>query len=99
VPAIPQLTAPKPDKTINKLKTKLKWQPEPCATHYRIQVRLETKRGTLFAKDKNITQPKFLLTALRRGETYVWRIRACNGSTCSKWSAWSTFHVALPKNK
>lgn len=89
----PILEAP-PNKTIiNKLKVKLKWKAEPCATRYEIQVRETNKKGTQIV-NKSVPKSQFTVKNLKKNQKYVWRVRACNETGCSPWSKWGAFTVS-----
>lgn len=73
----------------------LAWDTVGCATKYQVIIKLGSKFGPKVQR-KTITAPQFTTKQLKKGKTYVWRVRACKASktSCGKWNNWSKFKVS-----
>lgn len=91
-PAKPQLTAPQNGKTVKKRRALLNWDDANCANSYNVIVRLGGKKGAKVANVKNLATSQYKTQALTRGQTYYWRVNACNAAGCTK-SAWQSFKI------
>ncbi len=92
-PAKPELIAPQ-DKARNlRARVKLQWGGGACVTKYKVVVRKGSQTGVL--ADRKVIRDGatvYQTNSLARGQTYYWRVRACNASGCV-WSAWRAFQV------
>lgn len=86
-PAKPKLTAPAQDVTWTKSKVMLKWNDVTCETEYRVTVKNAATNKVAFKTTlgANVTQIK--TTALTKGQTYKWFVRACNANGCARSAA------------
>ncbi len=91
-PPKPTLGVPKNGKTVKKPKVFLDWDDVSCADSYRVLVRLGSKKGTKIVNAKNLPTSQHTTKALTRGQTYYWRVSACNALGCTK-SAWQSFKI------
>ncbi len=89
-PAAPSLLAPATSTQLTKPKVAMDWNDVPCATKYKVRVKQDSKQGTVVFK-KALTASNVQTTALAKGHTYYWFVKACNDQNqCAK-SAWGTF--------
>lgn len=93
-PSVPQQVAPRKGADVNKRKVTLKWTGVVCANGYALQVRRNNKKGEIVVNQNQLKKPKYNTTPLDTGKTYVWRVQACNGDKCGKWTAWRKFRVS-----
>lgn len=92
-PAKPMLLKPKNNASVSGVKVKLTWQSTDCEVTYKIRIRQDHKKGPMVIRKANWTKTQFVRKDLQVGQTYVWRVIACNANgECSK-SKWSTFRV------
>lgn len=85
------LLKPRDGKTINSLPVQLDWQDAFDADSYTVVVRKGSPTGKVVESattDVSQYQPE----KLHRGNTYYWRVGACNEASCKK-SAWWSFKV------
>lgn len=91
-PAKPMLALPKDGKALKKPKVLLDWDDVTCADSYRVLVRLGSKKGTKVVNVKNLPTSQYTTNALTKGQTYYWRVSACNAFGCAK-SPWQSFRI------
>lgn len=90
----PELASWPDGSTIPYRRVTLDWADPACATRYEIEIRLNAAKGKLVETDKNVRVSQYTTRkALAPGKTYVWRVRACGGDKCSRWSTWWKFTV------
>lgn len=94
-PTKPALIAPKAKKQVKKRSPNLKWEPVACATEYQVTIRLGTKQGEIVKQFESLTEPTVRTGRFANGETYVWRVKACNRDLCAN-SKWRKFTVNKP---
>lgn len=92
-PDAPVLLAPPDKKKVSKRQVLLQWTARPCATRYKLQLRLQSPNGARVLKKGKLKVAQFQSSPLTSGTLYVWHVSACNNSQCSAWSAWSTFKI------
>ncbi|HZQ08329.1 MAG TPA: fibronectin type III domain-containing protein [Anaerolineae bacterium] len=92
-PAKPDLTAPANKATVNTRRANLQWQVVACAKSYKIEVREGNKSGALADQANDLKTTQFTTKRLKAGQTYVWRVQACNGKGCIP-SAWRSFQIS-----
>ncbi len=91
-PAAPILDKPKANAEVKSQTPKLDWNDVQCATKYKAVVKKDAKNGVKAFK-KVVTVSQVKTTALEKGHTYYWFVKACNAQKqCTK-SAWGTFTV------
>lgn len=93
-PRAPRLVAPIHDKKISRRRVLLKWRARPCATSYNVMLRRNTTTGKTVEQVNGLTETQYKTQALVRGQTYFWRVQACNSEGCGKWSKWQSFTVS-----
>ena len=90
-PNVPSRTAPPNSGVVSKQRVLLNWSDVNCATRYEIVVRQGNRNGAEVFARTDVILSKVRTTKLTRGLRYVWRVRACDASTCSAWSRWWKF--------
>lgn len=78
--------------TLETRRATLDWADPTGATRFEFQLRLGNKKGQLVENKTDLSFSQTMTRALKPGQTYVWRARAC-GATCGKWSGWWKFTV------
>jgi len=91
-PSKPTLTAPANNATTTKTRVTLKWQDVTCETQYQVFVKDAATNKNVFRVNLDGDVKKVKTSALTKGKTYKWFIKACNDSGCTK-SAARTFHI------
>lgn len=92
VAAVPVLLSPSNRSTVTNTQVHLDWQDDPCATKYKLQVKQDTKHGKIVTRKNNLTVSEYELdNVIAVGHAYYWRVKACDASGCSKWSAYWIF--------
>lgn len=90
-PDAPDLVSPPDEKQVAKLRVRLKWSDSECAERYQVIVRKGSKTGErIYNARQEVTG--FRTGRLEQGQTYYWRIKACNGFGCRA-SMWSNFEI------
>lgn len=92
VPAKPKLLDPKKGATVTDRQVSLDWRDAGCATYYKIQVRLGSKKGAIKSENANLPTSDFITIPLARGKTYFWKAWACNDNGCKN-SGWRNFQI------
>ncbi len=89
-PTAPTLSQPANNTEITTKKPTLDWNDAPCAEKYKVVVKQDAKDGAKVFK-KKVTVSQTQTTALAKGHTYYWRVKAINsfGSTKSAWFMFS----------
>ncbi len=91
-PAAPQLSKPKANAEVKSQTPQLDWNDVQCATKYKVVVKKDAKNGVKAFK-KAVTVSQVKTTALEKGHTYYWWVKACNAQKqCTK-SAWGMFTI------
>lgn len=90
-PAAPTLLKPAQNAALTAQRVNLDWGNVTCATSYSVEVRRNSKAGTVEDSATGLTISRYKTVKLKRGTTYVWRASACNvnGCTASKWQKFS----------
>lgn len=83
-PAKPTLTSPSDGVTLPKTQVTLKWQNVACETKYKVQVRNEGTNEVEFSANPGADVVKVKTTALTKGATFKWFVKACNSFGCTK---------------
>ncbi len=91
-PAKPELLSPSNTATANENPPLLDWKSVDGVSKYRVQIRLESKKGLVVHKNKNVTTDQYRPPRLNPGNTYFWRVIACNAAGCTK-STWFQFRI------
>lgn len=78
------LETPAQAATIARLRVPLAWQPNGCASNYKLIVREKTANGRKLLYTQETTNTQLKTKKLTRGKTYYWTIRACNAWGCGK---------------
>lgn len=91
-PFRPALTAPANNRQLDSTNPRLRWAAATGATLYQIQVRVNKRNGNLIL-DTTTSTTNVQLQNLKRGKTYFWRVRACNGADCSAWTGYWSFTI------
>jgi hypothetical protein len=90
-PGYYNLLAPKNNQALKSVQVKLDWQDAYDADSYSVTVRADSPTGKIV--DENVvTASEYTSLALSRGQTFFWRIKACNTGGCRK-SAWWSFSI------
>lgn len=63
-----------------------------CADTFKLVVRQSSKHGPKVDQVSELAYGDYLTTQLQKGQTYYWRVTACNGAGCAK-SVWQSFTV------
>lgn len=92
-PPPPAQLAPPNKAAVSKRRVMLRWSDEPCATNYQVIVRQGSKIGSIVFERNLVTSEQVRTSKLTRGAKYVWRVRACETSSCGEWSKWRKFSV------
>lgn len=87
------LVSPNNNATLQVRAVPLAWNAVPCATKYKVLVRVDSKTGARIFK-KKVTTLQVVTNPLTKGKSYYWKVKACNLVGCAKWSEWSKFKVA-----
>jgi len=72
----------------------LAWQPNPCATKFKIVGKYDNKKGDLAFRNKKATGSTWTTKKLDKGRTVYWKVKACNAKGCSKGSGYWSFKVS-----
>jgi choice-of-anchor B domain-containing protein len=83
-PAKGTLDSPAENATPKKLRVRLKWNANACASEYKVIVREKTGAGKIVVQKETTTETQFKTMKLEPGRTYRWTIRPCNGWGCAK---------------
>jgi endo-1,4-beta-D-glucanase Y len=90
-PTPPVLVAP-PHGSVGHLATvPLVWNVSPAASHYRLQVALDTSFTQLVVNDSLIADTTYQVQGLAPLTWYYWRVSARNGAGTSAFSQWRSF--------
>lgn len=92
-PAKTKLLAPQNASARYRRRATLKWADEDCIIRYELVLMQGSKNGILIDEQKNLNANHYATQPLARGETYFWRVRACNQTGCGAWSKFWKFHV------
>ncbi|MBI4670877.1 MAG: YncE family protein [Chloroflexi bacterium] len=80
--------------TIPYRRVTLDWADPACATRYEIQIRQGSSKGKSVEAKTNVPFSQYTTgKMLKPGKSYVWHVRACGATGCSKWSGWWKFTV------
>lgn len=90
-PKAPGIVSPEDGGTVDGKQALLDWNAVNCANKYRVVVRFGSPQGDK-VESKRVDAPasQYRTKKLERGNSYVWRVRACNDKGCRA-SAWSSF--------
>jgi parallel beta-helix repeat protein len=79
------------DNSVNQpLQLPLKWNKNPEAAAYSLQVSTDSAFGTFIVNENSVADTFKIMSSLQYGEKYYWRIRSDNNQFSSEWSpAWS----------
>ncbi len=91
-PLKPTLTAPANNSTSTKTRVTLKWQDVSCETQYQVFVKDAATDKNVLKVNLGSDVTKVKTSALTKGKTYKWFVKACNNLGCTK-SAARTFRV------
>ena len=91
-PARPTLLSPANGSTTGGAVVTLDWSDSSGASYYQVQVRQDTKSGSLVV-DQQPSASTFITPSLLSGHWYYWRVRPCSSAGCSAWSAWWKFKI------
>ncbi len=90
-PAAPTLVSPANGGKVNKRAVALDWNDVPCATKYKIVVKMFNAQGEQVVRKKSQAS-EFVTVPLERKLKYFWQIKACNSKGCTASDGW-TFKV------
>lgn len=90
-PGKPTLVSPANGARVGK-SPKLDWSDAACFARYDLQVRQDSKKGTIVTNLSALTASQYKVKGLTHGKTYFWRATAKNEGG-SKKSAWGMFTV------
>lgn len=95
-PGVPDPVSPTGGSTVFKRRVTLAWNGPSCATRYVVVVKEGSKTGPRVQKKAKLTEPQFATKELKKGQVYVWHVRACapGKAMCSKFSPWLKFKVS-----
>lgn len=91
-PAAPALNSPMNDAVFSTRRVTLDWDDVKCATKYQVDVRRNSSTGALMDRSGDLTHSAYTTKTLARRTTYMWSVKACNVSGCTR-SAWQTFKL------
>lgn len=63
-----------------------------CADTFKVVVRQSSKQGAKIDQVRGLEYGNYLTAKLQTGQTYYWRVTACNGAGCAK-GVWQSFTV------
>lgn len=94
-PGAPLLVSPSAGTVVTVRRVSLDWKPSTCATFYKVTVKQDASgaTGIVAYSNNNVLTDAVQTTALMRGKTYYWRVRACSSTACGAFSAWRKFSV------
>jgi hypothetical protein len=92
-PGAPALASPADGKSFSVQSILLKWKAATCAAPYRVIVRQGSTTGPRVVRQGGLTALQFTTPTLAKGQTYFWRVRACNPFGCAS-SAFRSFIIA-----
>lgn len=90
-PTKPTLVAPANGALVSK-KPKLDWSDAPCFAKFTLQVRQDSKKGTIVWMANDLEVSQYKMKGLTSGRTYFWRVTVHVDGAAVK-SAWGTFTV------
>ena len=88
-PDKPLLVKPKKTSEITKLRVPLDWNAAKCANWYNVIIRKGNAKGEIVDFKTNLTETAYQTIKLARGNTYYWRVQACNLHSCTNSLSWS----------
>lgn len=91
-PKIANLVSPNNPSNLKVKRVPLAWDKSNCANKYKVILKKDTKKGKAFFK-KTVDTNQVTTKKLPVGHTYYWRVKACNGDLCAKWSGWWKFRT------
>ncbi len=83
-PAAPILVAPASGATLDKGKVELEWNNVACETKYKVRVKDAASNAKVFKTNLGADVTFVKTSALPKGETYKWFVKACNAFGCEK---------------
>jgi len=95
IPEKPSLLLPNNNKSIEQNPPLLRWKPAANTTFYKVNIRVGSPTGPKFLKKGGIIGTEYRPPAtLPSGQTYYWRVSACNAIAlkCTK-SSWFNFRA------
>ncbi len=87
-PGKPVLVSPNNSSKLKVKKVKVAWNAVPCATEYKVIVRVGAPKGPKLVKKGGITKLQFKVKKLKPGTKYFWRIKAINAEGMTKSQLW-----------
>lgn len=90
-PAAPTLDTPANTAEVQQKNVPLNWDGKLCTTKYKVQVRMDAKKGPK-ADKKTLQTTEYTTKKLAKGHTYFWSVKGCNSDGCTK-SATFTFEI------
>lgn len=90
LPAKPKLISPADGSVVSTRRATLEWSTPDGATSYTVVVRVGTNKGEPLQLKEGVTKNTLKTKKLEDGQTYFWRVSACNESGC-KASRWRSF--------
>lgn len=91
-PTAPSLASPPNDERVATLRVKLEWGAVDCVDTYKVKIRQDSATGQLAMSKNKLETPTWTTRKLEAGNTYYWRVFACNAAGCEK-SKWSEFVI------
>lgn len=83
----PELKSPKKNAVLDALRPKFEWKPVHNATFYKLELRMDTRKGKVVDTVKP-TDTQWRWRTELNGGVYFWRVRACTDLSCGDWSAY-----------
>ena len=71
------------------------WLPEDAAERYHLQVSRDASFSSIVFDNDTVSLPSASVPALERWHMYFWRVRACGGIGCSRWSEPWVFRTSV----
>src|SRR5207253_2030382 len=92
-PAQPILVKPADGKRARGPAVHLDWGDVLCAAKYKLKIKLGSPSGPLVQKAGGLTATAFTTKLLTKGQTYAWKVKACDAPYGCAASDWWTFQV------
>lgn len=92
-PNKPTLSSPANGATVSTVQAILDWPDVSCVTRYEVVVKQYSTTGITVDSQANLTSSGYTTSAVSRGRTYFWNIKACNNFGCNS-SDWWSFAVS-----